>query len=416
MAGDRENEKIDSDSDDYPVAEKKSLSGFVGFANLPNQVHRRSVKQGFEFNLMVVGESGLGKSTLINSLFLTELYEDRDYPSAAERIEATVEIMSTSVEIEEKGVRLKLSIVDTPGYGDSINNEDSWAPIVSYIDEQFEEYLNGESKVNRSRVTDTRIHCVLYFIAPSGHGLKMIDVECMKQLQTRANIVPILAKADSLTQDECVAFKRKVMLDIEDYGIEIFKFSLDSDEDEENLEENRKLEQSFPLAVIGSNAVIDSSGRRVRARVYPWGVVEIENEEHCDFVKLRNMLIRTHMQDFKDSTHDVHYENYRTRKLSEIAALELNVEINPLTKFESERRDHEKRLREKEEEMKKVFEFKVAEKERKLKESEAELKRQHEEMQMKLQKQRLEFEKKKSDFEEEKRLSLDKKKKGSFGI
>ena len=49
-------------------------SGYVGFANLPNQVHRKSVKKGFEFTLMVVGESGLGKSTLINSLFLTDLY------------------------------------------------------------------------------------------------------------------------------------------------------------------------------------------------------------------------------------------------------------------------------------------------------------------------------------------------------
>ena len=32
--------------------------GYVGFANLPNQVHRKSVKKGFEFTLMVVGESG----------------------------------------------------------------------------------------------------------------------------------------------------------------------------------------------------------------------------------------------------------------------------------------------------------------------------------------------------------------------
>ena len=30
------------------------ISGiYVGFANLPNQVHRKSVKRGFEFTLMV---------------------------------------------------------------------------------------------------------------------------------------------------------------------------------------------------------------------------------------------------------------------------------------------------------------------------------------------------------------------------
>jgi septin family protein len=31
--------------------------GYVGFANLPNQVHRKSVKKGFEFTLMVVGKA-----------------------------------------------------------------------------------------------------------------------------------------------------------------------------------------------------------------------------------------------------------------------------------------------------------------------------------------------------------------------
>lgn len=54
----------------------------MGFANLPNQVHRKSVKKGFEFTLMVVGESGLGKSTLVNSLFLTDLYPERVIPDA----------------------------------------------------------------------------------------------------------------------------------------------------------------------------------------------------------------------------------------------------------------------------------------------------------------------------------------------
>lgn len=57
-------------------------SGYVGFANLPNQVHRKSVKKGFEFTLMVVGESGLGKSTLVNSLFLSDLYPERVIPNA----------------------------------------------------------------------------------------------------------------------------------------------------------------------------------------------------------------------------------------------------------------------------------------------------------------------------------------------
>ena len=71
--------------------------GYVGFANLPNQVHRKSVKKGFEFTLMVVGESGLGKSTLVNSLFLTDLYPDRVIPDAVNKVSQTVKLEESSV-------------------------------------------------------------------------------------------------------------------------------------------------------------------------------------------------------------------------------------------------------------------------------------------------------------------------------
>ena len=39
-----------------PIIRKK-LMGYVGFANLPNQVHRKSVRKGFQFTVMVVGTS-----------------------------------------------------------------------------------------------------------------------------------------------------------------------------------------------------------------------------------------------------------------------------------------------------------------------------------------------------------------------
>lgn len=144
--------------------------GYVGFANLPNQVHRKSVKKGFEFTLMVVGESGLGKSTLINSLFLTDLYPERVIPGAAEKIERTVQIEASTVEIEERGVKLRLTVVDTPGYGDAINCRDCFKTIICYIDEQFERYLHDESGLNRRHIVDNRVHCCFYFISPSDTG------------------------------------------------------------------------------------------------------------------------------------------------------------------------------------------------------------------------------------------------------
>lgn len=46
----------------------------------------------------------------------------------------------------------------------------------------------------------------------------------------------------------------------------------------------------------------------------------VENLEHCDFIALRNIVIRTHLQDLKDVTNNVHYENYRCRKLAGLGA------------------------------------------------------------------------------------------------
>lgn len=54
----------------------------------------------------------------------------------------------------------------------------SWQPIVSFVDNKYEEYLNAESKVNRKTTPDdNRVHCCLYFIAPTGHRSVVVDIE-----------------------------------------------------------------------------------------------------------------------------------------------------------------------------------------------------------------------------------------------
>ena len=94
----------------------------VGFATLPNQIHQKAIRRGFQFSLMVAGESGLGKSTLLNSLFLTDIYDSNVYPGPTIRARKTVDVHETMVRIEENGVVLNLNVIDTPGYGDHLNN------------------------------------------------------------------------------------------------------------------------------------------------------------------------------------------------------------------------------------------------------------------------------------------------------
>ncbi|XP_068102468.1 septin-12 [Hyperolius riggenbachi] len=47
--------------------------GYVGIDSVLDQMKRKAMKYGFEFNIMVVGQSGLGKSTLVNTLFKSKV-------------------------------------------------------------------------------------------------------------------------------------------------------------------------------------------------------------------------------------------------------------------------------------------------------------------------------------------------------
>ena len=119
----------------------KQLDGYVGFANLPNQVYRKAVKKGFEFTLMVVGESGLGKSTLINSMFLTDIYSN-EYPGPSQRLKKTVAIDTQKVLLKEKGVNLTLTVVDTPGNSNCTN-----CAIITLRISKISNFLNNKKKI-----------------------------------------------------------------------------------------------------------------------------------------------------------------------------------------------------------------------------------------------------------------------------
>lgn len=412
---DREVEKEDEKESNLSSQTIKSnsssaLKDTVGFASLPNQVYRKAVKRGFDFNLMFVGESGLGKSTMINSLFMADIFNSH-HPGPSARLKKTTKVETTSLVLREGGVELRLNIIDTPGFGDAINNETCWEPILKFVECGYEAYLNSESRLSRTRITDHRVHCLLYFISPNGHGLKAVDLQLMHHLHHRVNIIPVIAKADSMTAEECKDFKKTIMNEIAQHKIHLYDFPLFDNEDESNM--IKKLKERIPFSVVGSNSVVEVGGRSVRARMYPWGVVEVENMEHNDFTALRSLLIKTHMQDLKDTTRHVHYENYRYHKLAQVTnevrtpnnplgATRKGSEKSPMAQIEEEKREHIQKMKKMEAEMEQVFESKVKEKLQKLKDSETDLNRRAEQMRKNLENQETEVVDRLRSFEMEK--------------
>ena len=50
-----------------------------------------------------------------------------------DRTKQTVKIDASTVEIEERGVKLRLTVVDTPGFGDAIDNTDWYLYMLNLL-------------------------------------------------------------------------------------------------------------------------------------------------------------------------------------------------------------------------------------------------------------------------------------------
>ncbi|XP_053240292.1 septin-10 isoform X1 [Podarcis raffonei] len=375
-----------------------SLSGHVGFDSLPDQLVNKSTHQGFCFNILCIGETGIGKSTLTDSLFNTS-FDDR----VSTHFQPNVRLKAETYELQESNVRLKLTIVNTVGFGDQINKEDSYQPIVDYIDAQFESYLQEELKIKRSLYNyhDTRIHVCLYFISPTGHSLKSLDLLTMKNLDSKVNIIPLIAKADTISKSELQKFKIKIMSELVSNGVQIYQFPTD---DESIAKINASMNGHLPFAVVGSTEEVKIGNKIVKARQYPWGIVQVENENHCDFVKLREMLICTNMEDLREQTHMRHYELYRRCKLEEMGFRDTDQENKPVSlqeTYEAKRHEFLGELQQKEEEMRQMFVQRVKEKEALLKEAERELQLEFEHLKQLDQEERMKLEEKRRLLEEE---------------
>lgn len=87
-------------------------------------------------------------------------------------------------------------------------------------------YLRKELTPQRDqRINDTRVHCVLYFIAPTGHALSPLDISVMKKIAKVANLVPVIAKSDSLTKEEQVQFKARISEELAFHAIRVFPYT-----------------------------------------------------------------------------------------------------------------------------------------------------------------------------------------------
>lgn len=312
---------------------------------------KKQLKRSIVFNMLIAGKPGVGRSTLINSLCgrnivqggtsfskVDKFYSDQESLDLDDisKNEIPVSLRHEIVELEDDhGIKIQLNLTDTINLNNNLNSQPDIELIKNFITSHFDDVLLEENRLKRNpRFKDSRIHVCLYLIEPTGHGLKEFDVEFMKSIGERCNVLPVLCKGDTLTENELKLNKRLIIEDIKYHSIPVYDFVTNNDEDE--YEYNEYLNGLLPFSVIGSNETYQVNNEEVRGRKYEHFtegniILDIEDATKSDFVTLRNVLFISHLNDFKEHTHEILYERYRTETLSGSSSVPVPRNYKPST-------------------------------------------------------------------------------------
>ncbi|KAF8324756.1 Septin-domain-containing protein [Cantharellus anzutake] len=230
-------EKKDSMGSSYPPSAFERAAGIIGS---PLRSKRRPQNIVPNFNIMIVGTVGSGKTSLMRLLLGTSNISKGATPEQRAKVEQILQnpslshdsaVNSASVEIEEGAERLILTLLDTPGFHhNELDLERAITTLVRMVGARYDETLNEESKVVRqSGKGDHHIHLCLYLISPTSlreYGdshlkLDKADITAVQRLSERVNVLPILTKADTMTDERMALVKAAVNRDLRAAGLPI---------------------------------------------------------------------------------------------------------------------------------------------------------------------------------------------------
>jgi septin 7 len=307
----------------------------VGF--LPEQALRESTSEGISYNLLLAGSGFTGKSSFIQALLGMQERGEQSVESSGMRDEGffhevcdmfctnnplallleesvsaspehlKLSVYATRVSVLESEFCARCTLYEVGGIGDSSSGGYDWIPIRNMILNRFEEHHIMEERGIEG--ADKRIHACVYFL---DRVIREIDVKSMKEIGRVCNLVPVVSRADSYTEEEFREMKEEMSRIICEEGLNLFEWV--------PVGESKKVVELnfFPMRLITGGVAVQRSGEEGEGgdcvvRDYGWGRV-LAKDDSSDLGRVRDILIRTNTVDLFEMC-EKYYEDYRKNKM-----------------------------------------------------------------------------------------------------
>lgn len=272
-------------------------NGEVGFSNVPNQILKKSMQRGFSFNLLVLGERGVGVRSLVNSIYNSEVIPPSGKRGEGEE-DGQIEEHNTVLKEGEIVFRLKVFVC----------RERSLEKASEFIGRRNEMYNRNNVGILREKIEDPRIHGCLFVISPL--SFKGAEAALLKGVSEICSVIPVISKADTFLPEELLRYKAQIKEDILQAKIGIYAVC------------DKELREKVPFAVCGSSAFYSRNQKASRGRMYPWGFVDAESPELFDLTRLRGVLMERSLVDLRKKSVKYYRAWKEKRRLGEEGAIE----------------------------------------------------------------------------------------------
>ncbi|KAI8637309.1 Septin-domain-containing protein [Parasitella parasitica] len=181
-----------------------------------------------QFRLIVCGDSGIGKTSLVHALTSTTPIPEGDHPTSP--MLKPIEVLSKNSDF---------CVIDTCGYGALLRAEIVFSHVKSYLETQFEkttQLFNNSIQdemlsfmVNQSSDALCHVDACLYLIMGR---LKQVDIEYMRSIHDLVNIIPVIIQPDlSLKPEAMIEQRTAILKTIQQNSIKINRLGYDTFED-----------------------------------------------------------------------------------------------------------------------------------------------------------------------------------------